>query len=165
VLIGSSGLFFCVVGAWVFLGSQHIWLLDIYENAPMIFGQIRRRFSIDTKEMLAFFVGWLGFMLVNTLLFLVQILLTLCILNATHIQRFRFIIGLFIFIGLNAGLGIICGVFMFILDVMKLLFESQFFYLLNDDWPFLSLIMSSLLGVSVFYFIARYLIIRRLELI
>ncbi len=78
---------------------------------------------------------------------LTKVLFTMAVLNSMHIQNYRFIIGLLLYIALSFVPLFIIFIFSFIIG------------------EFGALIVGYLTAIAIFYFWARYLIVRKLELL
>lgn len=178
ILIGASLVFCCVVGF-----SAVVYISDF--RVFGIFGEFIERLSrVDIGISLAFIATNLSYYLCNTLEFLLQILLTLAVLNYLRVTSFSFALGIVIFICISMITSTAGAVCKGILDFIGMLptMPNDFFHswgimrFQRDDlfvdfmreslrisfvvYKIFSYILTSL----VFYLCARFLIIRKLEL-
>ena len=179
ILIGASFVYCAVLGFGAFVYISDFRLLGAV-------GEFFERLSrVDLGISIAFFATHLSYYLCNILEFLLQILLTLAVLNFLRVSSFRFGAGIGIFIGISIITSIVSAVGNEILGIMGILPSSA---QMNDFWGSFSLlsmqrdnfvdfmkdslrislviynIFSYILTSLVYYLFARYLIMRKLEL-
>ncbi len=167
ILIGASSLFYVFVSFEVFVQLSNMSLPEMF-----------RSFLKLTTHIDPLLVILMGFYFLGSILhFLTQILLTLCILNSTHISSFRFVIGLLIYLGISiAGVLIllplqsVAAIFIgnssdTILNYINSLDDASANW--NPMWYAVGIywILEAVFLSSIYYFCSRYLIYKKLELI
>ena len=144
ILIGCSSLFYAIVSLQVFLVMPGV---DVSEFFGSVFEYVR---SADVAILVILSVYFLA----QILCFLTKILLTLAILNSTHIQSFRFMVGIMIFIGIN-----------FVEFLIPFSLPSSLFSFDSMKASLLTISIQTLIIGTIYYFIARWLIAKKIELL
>lgn len=179
ILIGASFVYCAVLGFGAFVYISDFRLLGVV-------GEFFERLSrVDLGISVAFFATHLSYYLCSILGFLLQVLLTLAVLNFLRVSSFRFGVGIGIFIGISIItdiVGTVCYEALNIVGILPLstqiggFWDSFFIFSMQKDnfvdfmkdslrislviYNIFSYILTSL----AYYLIARYLIMRKLEL-
>lgn len=179
ILIGASFVYCAVLGFGAFVYISDFRLLGAV-------GEFFERLSrVDLGISMAFFTIHLSYYLCKILEFLLQILLTLAVLNFLRVSSFRSGVGIGIFIGISIMTSIIGAACNEVLDIVGILPLSAS---MNGFWDSFSLfsiqrdnfvdfmkdslrislviynIFSYIVTSLAYYLFARYLIVRKLEI-
>ncbi|OBV29343.1 hypothetical protein BKN38_07670 [Helicobacter sp. CLO-3] len=171
ILIGASTCFYMFVGAEAVLFVRDVDFITAMQEI----GGWLAEFVYSYRESSVFLVLFITTNVLGQILsFLVSIMLTLVLLNAWHISSFRFVLGVLIFFGLGICADIVLTPFnMFVewaiggssvLDMVAS--KAETYGILNvTAWLFYAYYtIRYLLIIGVFYLLARYFVIKKMEL-
>lgn len=173
VLIGASICYYVFVGIQVLLLISDVDMVMLTERFLKFFVAIFRDFTIysvyGTISVVTYIFG-------GTLQFLMQILLTLALLNIWRITSFRLVLGVLLFFVINFCCGLAVSVPIAILHTIGVgIFDtSSFLYMLANSkegidefsfWvPYAYFLTEYLIISGACYLLARYCVVRKMEL-
>lgn len=171
ILIGASTCFYMFVGAEAVLFVRDVDFITAMQEI----GGWLAEFVYSYRESSVFLVLFITTNVLGQILsFLVSIMLTLALLNAWHISSFRFVLGVLIFFGLGICVDIvltplnmlvawaIVGESMLAIATSKLETDGDIHVTAWLLYAYYTI--RYLLIIGVFYLLARYFVIKKMEL-
>lgn len=159
ILLGVSSLFYCLVTFLAILELSDTSLLEAYRDF------IRAFILMSWGEIVYWWSLAASAIILSILTFLLEVLLTLVVLNVYHIYNFRFVIGLLIYLGIVFVYSCLTTIFEALMGVNEIEVEAiglpEYGFAV---YPLLVYYTEIIVGVVVLYTLSRRLILRKLEL-